>query len=247
VVRLGVLTPSSNTVLEPVTARLTAPLADRLSVHVARFPVTRIDDDRGSHRQFSLQAMLEAVRLLADARVDAYLWSGTAAAWEGVATDEALVEAIRVETGKPATTSTLALLAAFRALGVRRYGLVVPYVAAIAAAIERNFAAAGFACTASERDDLTTNWDFACVSPESLASKLRRLAHGGPDALAIVCTNVRGAEVAVSMERELGIPVLDSVVVGLWGALQLLSIETPTTGFGRLATLADGSELLAHA
>jgi maleate isomerase len=135
VLRLGVLTPSSNTVLEPATMRLAAPLADRLSIHVARFPVTRIDDDAESHGQFALASMLPAVRLLADARVDAFLWSGTAASWEGLATDEALLAAIGAETGKPATTSTLALVAAFRALGVRRYGLVVPYVESIAAAI----------------------------------------------------------------------------------------------------------------
>jgi maleate isomerase len=247
VLRLGVLTPSSNTVLEPATMRLAAPLADRLSIHVARFPVTRIDDDTDSHGQFALAAMLPAVRLLADARVDAFLWSGTAASWEGLATDEALLAAIEAETGKPATTSTLALVAAFQRLGVRRYGLVVPYVESIAAAIERNFAAEGFACVATERGDLTTNWEFSAVPAERVAEQVRRVAVNRPDAVAILCTNLRGAEVAASLESELDIPVLDSVVVGLWGALQLLSIATPDRGFGRLRGLAMTDGLGAHA
>jgi maleate isomerase len=52
----------------------------------------------------------------------------------------------------------------------------------------------------------------------------------------IHCTNLRGAEVSEALERELGIPVLDSVVVGLWGALGLLGIAPPARGFGALAS-----------
>jgi maleate isomerase len=247
--RLGILTPSSNTILEPATMRLAAPLGDRLSLHFARFPVTRIAADAESEAQFTLTSMLPAVRLLADARVDAYLWSGTSASWEGVETDEALVAAIRAETGRPATTSTLSLLTAFRALGVRRYALVVPYVASIAAAIERNLALAGYTSTATERHDLTTNWDFAAISANAVADGVRRVAASRPDAIAILCTNMRGAEVAAPLERELGIPVLDSVVVGFWGALRLLSIDDVDAGLGlgalAGATVARGP--LAHA
>ncbi|MDR3496087.1 MAG: Asp/Glu/hydantoin racemase, partial [Ancalomicrobiaceae bacterium] len=39
--RIGMLTPSSNTVLEPVTSRILAGLAD-VSVHFSRFRVTAI-------------------------------------------------------------------------------------------------------------------------------------------------------------------------------------------------------------
>ena len=247
--RLGVLTPSSNTILEPATTRLAAPLGDRLSVHFARFPVTRIAADAESHAQFALESILPAVRMLADARVDAFLWSGTSASWEGLETDDALVAAIRTETGRPATTSTLALLTALRALGVRRYGLVVPYVASIAAAIERNLGLAGYTCIATERHDLIANWDFASISAEAVADGVRRVAASRPDAIVILCTNMRGAEVAAPLERELGIPVLDSVVVGFWGALRLLSIDGADAGLG-LGSLAGARPArgpLAHA
>jgi maleate isomerase len=235
--RLGILTPSSNTVLEPATIALLEPIRDRVSVHFARFRVTRIADDAGSHDQFALEPMLEAARLLADARVDVLLWAGTSAAWEGIDADERLVAAIAETTGVPATTATLALLEAFRALSVWRYGLVVPYVEPIVAAIVRTFDAAGYRCVASEHDSLTDNWAFAAVTPEAIAARVRAVAaaaHPEPDAVAIHCTNLRGAEVAEALERELGIPVLDSVVVGLWGALRVLGIEPPSAGFGSL-------------
>ncbi len=233
--RLGVLTPSSNTVLEPLTIRLAAPVADELSLHFARFPVTRIADDGASHDQFAIDSMLAAARLLADARVDALLWSGTSGSWLGLATDDRLVDAIREATGVPATTATQSLVHALDGLRVRRYGLVVPYVPSVADAIVANLAERGFACVARTTEDLVENWSFASVPAATIADRVRSVATAHPDAIVIHCTNVRGAEVSESLERELGIPVLDSVVVGLWGALRQLGIAVPKTGFGRLA------------
>ena len=40
--RIGMLTPSSNTVLEPTTAQLAVPYSDQFSVHYARIAVTKI-------------------------------------------------------------------------------------------------------------------------------------------------------------------------------------------------------------
>jgi maleate isomerase len=197
--------------------------------------VTVIDDSDATHAQVALHQRLGAVEMLADARMDAYLWCGTSGSWEGIDRDRALVAAIRERTSAPATTATLALLDAFRALGTRRYGLVVPYVAPIARRITDNFAAAGFECAAVERDELTENWQFAAISADSIAARVRRVAAARPDAIAIHCTNLRGAEVATSLERELGVPVLDSVAVGLWGVLSSLGVELPANGFGSLA------------
>jgi len=238
--RLGVLTPSSNTVLEPQTVRLLEPLADRLTVHFSRFRVTAVADNPEAHGQFAVAAMLEAASLLADARVNAVLWSGTSGAWEGLDADRRLVTQIGASTGVPATTASLALLDAFRTLGAHSYGLVVPYVESIVAAIVSNFDAAGYVCTARSSESLTVNWDFAEVSAELIATRIREVARSAPDVVVIHCTNLRGSEVSQELEHELGIPVLDSVVVGLWGALQLLDIPVPTAGFGRLAEVSAG-------
>ncbi len=142
--------------------------------------MTVISDDEKSHAQFALAPMLAAVDLLADAEMDAYLWSGTAASWEGIGTDDRLVAAIFQRTGKPATTSTLALLDAFEALGVRRYALVVPYIETICGRIARNLEARGYDCVAVERNDLTTNADFAarrCRRDRTARETSRRERH----------------------------------------------------------------------
>ncbi len=214
---------------------LAQPLGGLLSVHFARFRVTQIADSPDSHDQFATQPMLDAAQLLADARVGAILWSGTSGAWEGFDADRRLVATVRASTGIPATTATLALLDGFRELKVRTYGLVVPYVEPIVTGIVRNFEAAGYACVARTNESLTVNWDFAAIPSATIEARIRTVARSGPDAIVVHCTNLRGAEVSEELERELGIPILDSVVVGLWGALRLLEIAVPPVGFGRLA------------
>jgi len=88
-VRLGILTPSSNTVLEPVTSAILDDLPE-VTAHFARFRVTEIALSPSSVAQFDDEQILRAAELLADAKVDAIAWSGTSAAWLGFARDVAL-------------------------------------------------------------------------------------------------------------------------------------------------------------
>jgi maleate isomerase len=57
-----------------------------------------------------MDTIVEAARLLADARVDAISWSGTSAAWLGLEYDRTLCAAILKDTGTLATTATLSIV-----------------------------------------------------------------------------------------------------------------------------------------
>lgn len=219
-VRLGMLTPSSNTVLEPVISRMVAGLSD-LSAHFSRFAVTEIALSPIALEQFAPAGMVTAARLLADAKVDAIAWNGTSGAWLGFEQDERLCADIAAATGLPATTSALAFRDAFRMLGVQRIGLVTPYTQDVQDRIMRNWAADGFPCSAKRGLGLHDNFSFADVSEARVADMVRAVAQEGCEAVAIVCTNLRGAFVAPALEQELGIPVLDSVTVTVWRSLQM--------------------------
>src|SRR5829696_9939129 len=132
--RLGMLTPSSNTVLEPLTAAMLADLPGA-SAHFSRFRVVAINLGPGSRGQFDPEPVVAAAELLADAKVDAICWNGTSGAWLGLDVDRALCAAITARTGIPATTATLALMDALGRLGARRYGLVTPYLGEVQDAI----------------------------------------------------------------------------------------------------------------
>jgi maleate isomerase len=220
--RLGMLVPSSNTVLEPATAAL-LPADGSVTAHVARLRVVRIADDADSDAQFALDRVLAAAEMLADAEVDLILWNGTAASWLGFERDAELVAAIERHTAIRATTALLALNAELARRGARRIGLVTPYVAAIEARITAHYAAAGITVVTAIRADLTENTAYARIPPDVVCAMVRQAAREPVDAVLIVCTNVAGAALAPDLERELGVPVLDSVRVAIEGSLNLLS------------------------
>lgn len=217
--RLGMLTPSSNTVLEPLTAAMLADLPGA-SAHFSRFRVVAINLGAGSRGQFDPAPVVVAAELLADAKVDAICWNGTSGAWLGLEVDRALCAAITARTGIPATTATLALLDALRRLGARRYGLVTPYLGEVQAAITARWAAeAGLDCAAERHLGDPGNLSFAAHGEAVVRRMAREVAAARPEAVVIHCTNFRGGRIAPELEAELGLPVLDSVAVALWGAI----------------------------
>ncbi len=218
-IRLGMLTPSSNTVLEPATAALLA-ATPHITAHFQRLRVLSITLDGGSTGQFDTGPMVAAAQMLADAKVHAICWNGTSGAWLGLDADRALCAAITGETGIPCTTATLALHEALHALGARRIGLVTPYLAGVQAAILANLRAEGFTPAAERHLEDPGNYSFAEHAPELVTRLVREVAAEGCDAIAIHCTNFRGLEAARMVRDETGIPVLDSVAVALWGALR---------------------------
>jgi maleate isomerase len=239
--RLGLVTPSSNTCLEPTTYQLLAGTTG-VSAHFARVRVTKIALEESSDAQFSPTAMAAAAELLADAQVDSVVWNGTSGSWLGIGHDAEIAQRLTKVTGAPATTSTLALLEACAAFGVTRLGLVTPYTADVNEEIVRRYADVGLTVVAEDHLALTDNDAFAQVTPTEIAAQIRSVATGFAtevEAVAIMCTNVHGAPVVEQLERELGIPVFDSVSVSLWEALRLAGHHGRIDGFGTL--LRDGS------
>lgn len=222
-IRLGMLTPSSNTVLEPVTTAMLAGL-EGVSAHFSRFKVTEIGASQRSDDQFDEAPILTAAELLADAKVDVIAWSGTSASWLGFERDERLCERITAVTGIKACTSVLAFREIFERAGVRRVGLVTPYVEAVQTRIIANWREAGFDCVAERHCGLHDNFSFANVGRAEIAGMVREVAGAGCDAVAIVCTNMRAAGLARALEAELDVAVYDFIATTVWMSLLLAGV-----------------------
>ena len=232
--RIGMLTPSSNTVLEPVTSALLAGIAEA-SAHFARFRVTEIALSAGALAQFADEPMLQAATLLADARPDVICWNGTSAGWRGFDNDERLCVEIARRTGVQACTSILALNEIMTARGVQRFGLVSPYTQDVQQRIIDNYAAIGHQCVAHRYAGLSENYAFAEVDDDTLRRMVREVAHARPQAIAIYCTNLRAAPLVHELEAETGIPILDTIAVVIWKALKLCGVPPGhVKGWGRL-------------
>lgn len=232
--RLGMLTPSSNTVLEPITAAMLHQLPD-VSAHFARFRVVKISMEDDALGQFTNEPMLAAADLLADAKVQSICWNGTSSGWLGFDTDRTLIAEIEQRTGVPACSSVLAMNELFEKLGATRIGLVTPYLPEIQKRIIANYAGHGIDVVAERHLNDPGNFSFATYSEAHILQLCREVAAAKPQAIAIYCTNFRGAWVAELIESETGIPVLDSVSTALWKSM-LVAGDDPARirGWGRV-------------
>ncbi len=232
--RLGVLTPSSNTALEPLTSAIAAALPG-CSAHFSRFKVTEISLSAQALGQFDDSKILAAAELLADAKVDVIAWSGTSSGWLGFDADRRLVERIRERTGIPATTAVLALNELLALRDIRRLALVTPYTADVQQRIVDNYAGIGIEVVAERHLGIRVNHDFALVDAEQLRALMREVATARPQAITTFCTNLHAAALAEAVEAELDIALLDTVSTTVWGALRAAGADPAAVrGWGRL-------------
>ncbi len=235
-VLLGMLTPSSNTVLEPVTSAILAGVPD-VTAHFGRFRVTEISMSERALGQFDDQPFMEAAELLADAKVDVISWNGTSSGWLGFDADEKLCDEIKKRTGIPANTSVLALNEIFETTGVKRFGLVTPYLDEIQEKIIANYGKSGFECVGEQHLRDRGNFSFSEYTEERIAGMIREVAKAKPEAITVFCTNMRGAPVADALEKELGIPIYDTVSTSVWKSMRMAGADPKRIkGWGRLFT-----------
>jgi maleate isomerase len=224
-VLLGMLTPSSNTALEPITTAMLGEMPE-VSAHFSRFKVTEIALSNSALAQFDNTEILRAAELLAHAKVDAIGWNGTSSGWLGFEADVRLCEQITAATGIPATTSMLALNEILTATKVKTLGYVTPYLDEVQAKILKNYADFGVTCQGERHLGLQDNFSFSEVPVAQLEQMTRDVAGEKPDAITIICTNLRVAPSVAKLEQETGIPVYDTIATVVWKCLKLAGVDT---------------------
>jgi maleate isomerase len=242
-IKLGILVPSSNTNLEPLTCSILSSLPD-VSVHFSRFPVTHIALSATALSQFDETAILAAASLLADAQVDVIGWSGTSSGWLGFEADEKLCRSIEQKTGIKATTSVLALNRLLDLVRGREgtpvpFGLVTPYLDDVQAAIVSTYGKAGYEVKAESHLRKTVNVEFAKVSEDTLDGQLDEvIGHlgDGTKVISTFCTNLKAAQRVQHWEEKYGdLYVFDTTATVVWDMLRMAGVDyTSVTQWGKL-------------
>ena len=246
-IKLGILVPSSNTSLEPLTCSMLSSLGD-VSVHFSRFPVTHIALSKTALSQFDDTAILDAAKLLADAQVDVIGWSGTSSGWLGFDADERLCSSIEAATGIKATTSVLALnrlldIIQNKSSEAMQFGLVTPYLDDVQAAIVSTYEKAGYKVAAESHLKKTINVEFAKVSEDTLDGQMEEVVGQlgqGTRAVSTFCTNLRAAQRVQHWEAQYkGLYVFDTTATVVWDMLRMVGVDTKRIeGWGRLFEVA---------
>ena len=231
---IGMLTPSSNTALEPITTMMLAGLPE-VTAHFGRFRVLKIALSDNALAQFDDENILAAAELLNDAEIDVIAWNGTSSGWLGFEADELLCRRLAARIGKPASTSVLALNEILRATGASDIAFVTPYTDDVQARIVANYTQHGFKVVAERHLGLSHNFSFSEVTADQMRGMIREVARAKPQAICTFCTNLHAATLVEEMERETGIPIYDTISTALWKSLRVTGIDPARVqGWGRL-------------
>ena len=166
---------------------------------------------------------------------DVVLWLCTAGSFlKGIGYDQELIKGIEEATGIPATTTSTAMMDAFRELGLKKIALGTPY-AADANELEKKFIEANGVEVVSMGgfEDVDLNV-LVSRHPHDYYELMKSLDTPEADGLFISCTGLDVMEVIEPLEQELGKPVVTSNQASFWRAFQMAGIMEPISGYGEL-------------
>lgn len=233
--KIGMLTPSSNTVLEPICSNMVSGLEKLVTMHYGRFRVTKISLEEDALSQFDTTPMMEASKLLADADVDVIAWNGTSGGWLGFDVDRRLCREITEQTGIPATTSMLSQIKAFETFGVKKIHLITPYTEDINALIIREYQKCGIEVVNAVCLKQFVNRSFSLVSQGKIQGLFEKVCTSPADGISVVCTNFPAMWSVPAMEKKYGITVYDTINAVVWDTMQMVGIEPSfVKGWGEL-------------
>ena len=197
--RIGLLVPSSNTTVEP---EFHAALPSGVTLHVARLFLTQISPDSILNMVDDLEAQS---RNLASADVDVIVLGSTAPSFlKGLGYDREMIARIEAATGKPATTTSTALIDAIRHVEASKVVLGSAYDETVNR-IARDFLVAnGVDVLAARGLGLVDNLVVGRMDVSSAHDLALELDEPAADAVVLACTNWKTMDAIESLEARLG-------------------------------------------
>jgi maleate isomerase len=225
---LGMLLPSGNQAAEP---QFHAMLPAGVALHTTRLRLKGSSDEE-------LMAMTdrveEAAQLVGDAEVDLVVFHCTAVSTWDATREQSIKDRIAKASGRPATATSEAIVAALRTVGAKSIVMLSPYIDAINRREAAYFANAGFTILDCAGLNKATANDMMSVTPDEWRAFAKAHRNERADAYLLSCTTVRSAEVADALEGELGRPVVTSNTSTVWHCLRKMGIDDRIEGYGRL-------------
>lgn len=234
--KIGVIIPSTNTIVEPDVYRMIVP---GVTAHMSRIHIH--NPDLSSNTAFEeLLAGLRveiaaAVTRLMTARPD-YLMMGMSAEtfWEGVEGNRRFKQQISELSGLPVATGAEACERALKLFNVRRIGVVTPYQPVADKNVTRFFSELGLEVVSLKGLRCPDAIAIAEVQEETLRQALIELDSDKVEALVQVGTNLSMVRLADEAERWLGKPVIAINAATWWMSLRDNDINDRIEGCGRL-------------
>jgi arylmalonate decarboxylase len=231
--RIGLIIPSTNTINEPEFWRL-APRG--VTIHTAR--ATSTGEFSEAYFARLRAAGQNCVEDLATAEVDLIAYGCTSGSI--VCSLEEITADLTARTGIPSIATAGSVVAALRALKVKRVAVATPYVDFINEREEQFLRDHGFQVTSLVGlrlgETQAERRSIGRVPPEHVYRMARHCDRPEAEAIFISCTNLATLDVIAQIEADLGKPVVTSNQACFWHCLRSLGLPDRIEGYGRLLT-----------
>jgi len=194
------------------------------------------------HKDESLETMMhldekvvEAAKLLAPAEPDVIGWICTAGSFlKGKGHDQRLIKEMEAATGIPCMTTSTAMMAAFKQLGIKKLAMATPYPFDVNQVEKKFIEDNGVNVVSCDGLDLIDP-NLLHHLPSSVIYRLGK-AVDTPDAdgVFLSCTGLNALDVIETLEQDLGKPVITSNQVAHWMAFRMAGVREAIPGYGRL-------------
>jgi maleate cis-trans isomerase len=232
--RFGIIVPSNNVVLEPDLYGM-APAG--ISLHFSRI---WSGQDTPEEMEAMIHHLPKCCVELSHARMDVYGFGCTGGSlMGGLGYDQKIIRIMEEKTGKtgkPATSTSTAVLEAFKEFGVTRISVVTPYEDWLNEKLKVFLATNRIEVLALNSIPLRESEPMNMVAPEIIYRYSRETDRPEAQAIFISCTDLRATEVLGVIEKDRGKPVIASNQATLWAMLRLARMKEPVQGFGTLLT-----------
>ena len=189
-------------------------------------------------RTARVENLIEAAGRFATLDPAVVVWACTSGSFiVGRAGAEAQVAALRAATGRPATSTALAIVDGLTALGARRVAVVATYPEPAARALEGFLGAFGVSVASLQWLDAPSGFDASAIGEDRLKAAVRQAVAGKPDAVVIPDTALPTMALVERLEAMAGCPVVTANQATLWAAVGLAGVTVAAAGQGRLFTL----------
>lgn len=223
--RVGLIVPSSNTVVEPDFARVAGTVD--LTVHAARMYLADTTPE-AEQRMVDVHAP-RATDELASAHCDVIAFACTSAgALIGLEGEEQLIRRLATQAGCPVVSTNEAVFTRLRQLGVSRVAVVTAYVDALNTGIRDTLEQRGIEVRELHGMGITDNFAIAEVTEQQIVDFARTsIRDRDVDAVFISCTNLRATGAVDALEAEFGVPVITSNNATIDLVLQTVGMMAP--------------------
>ena len=220
--RVGLIVPSTNTVMEPDLYRNLPP---GTTVHTSRMLL------QGSVTVEAEELMLDVylpdcAQQIGTLMPDVVVFGCTSAgALRGPAYEQELAGEISRATGAPTITIMGAVVEELKRLDVSSVAVLTPYSEEINDTIKESLEASGFTVPHIDGMDVKGAFNIAAVSPEEIVSYVQEQLDGvESDCLFVSCANLKSVDVLDRIREVAGRPVVTSNQAVLEGVRRTIGI-----------------------